>query len=94
MANDHCNLVQILERLVQVVGKSLCSAAHRVDVHAVAAGTHDATQAASAKLQGLVERLDKVGLVFLVEHGLNLGAGLLVISITEPRLGLCGHLLN
>ena len=55
MTHDHRDLVQVLEGLVQVVGQALGGAAHRVDVHAVAASAHNAAQATGAKFQGLVE---------------------------------------
>ena len=93
MANDNRNLVPILECLVQIVGKALSGATHGVDVHAVAACTHDAAQASSTELQGLVERLDQFSLVLGVKHCLHLGARLLVIALAQPHLGLCGHVL-
>ncbi len=93
MANDYRNLRQVLENLLQIVGKTLCGAAHGIDVHAVTTRTHDAAQSTGAKLKNLVERFYKLGLVLVVKHSLHLGTGLLVITVTEPRLGLCCHFL-
>ena len=93
MANDNRDLRQIFEILLQIVGKALGSAAHGVDVHAVAASTHDTAQSTGTKLENLVERFHKFGLVLVIEHCLHLGAGFLVITLTEPRLGLGGHFL-
>ena len=50
MAHDNGYVVTILEVFLQVIGKSLGSHAHRVDVHTVASGTHDTTKSTCSKL--------------------------------------------
>ena len=91
VAHYHTDLFQILEILVQVVGEALCGGAHRVDVHAVRSGPHDATQTARAEFERTVEGVNKLGFVGIFNHGLH---GLLRFGIVA--IGghpLLGHLL-
>ena len=79
---------QVGEGLLQIVGETLRGGAYRVDVHAVGACAHDASQTARAEFEILVEALDKVGGVFSLEHRLDGGAGFCVIVFGEPKFGL------
>ena len=92
--DDHLDLLQVLEGLFHVVGKALSSGTHSVDVHAVAACTHDTTQTTGSKLQVFVKRLDKISLVLIFEHGTHLGLRLGVIALAQPQLGLLAHLFQ
>ncbi len=83
----------MLEILLQVVGKTLRSATHGVDVHAVAASAHNAAQTTRSKLQIAVERLNEFGLVLGLQHFAHLGFRLLVIAFAKPQLCFGGHLL-
>ena len=74
------------EGFLEVVGEALGGGADGVDVHAVAAGAHDAAQAACAELEVLVERLDEVCLVLGVKHFLYGLAGGFVVLFAEPLL--------
>ena len=94
MPHDHLALGQIFESCVDIVGKSLSSSSHCVDVHAVATRSHNATKATSTKLQVLVERLDELGLVVGLNHGLDLSFGFLVITLAKPLLSFNRQLLN
>ena len=80
--HDNLDLLQMGESLLHIIGQTLGGRTHGVDVHAIAAGTHDATQAAGAKLQVFVERLDEVGLVVVLEHSAHLLLCLLVVAGT------------
>ena len=82
------------EGFLEVVGEALGGGADGVDVHAVAAGAHDAAQAACAKFEVLVERFDKVCFVFGVKHFLNCLAGSFVVLGAEPLLSFSGDFLN
>ena len=94
MTNDNRNLLQVLEALVKVVGQALCCLAHSVDVHAVAAGTHDATQATSTELEFAVERVNERSLVLVIEHCLNLFSCLFVIGRRKPLCSLFRYHFN
>ena len=63
VANGNLYLRQVGKVLFQVIGQSLCSHAHGVDVHSVAACAHDTAQTARSKLQILVEGVDKTSLI-------------------------------
>ena len=80
VAYDDGDLVAVLEALVQVVGQALGGGAYGIDVHAVAAGTHDAAQAACAEFQILVETVNQFGLVVAVQHTLYFGLGFCVVG--------------
>ncbi len=65
---DHTDLVASSIVFLEIVGKSLCCCAYRIDVHAVGAGTHDAPQSTSTKLKSLVETVNQFCLVFFLKH--------------------------
>ena len=94
MTYGNLYLIKIGESLVEIVGETLGCGTDSVDVHAVCAGTHNATQAACAEFEIFVERFDEVGLIFVVEHGLNGCAGFGVVAVREPLLGFLSHLFD
>ena len=94
MAHYHLDLGFVGKCLLEVIGQTLGSCAHGVDVHTVGTGTHDAAQAACAEFEVFIERLYQLGLVGSVEHTAHLGACSFVIRIGEPCLGLGCHLLD
>ena len=73
----HCALLT-REGFVDIVGETLCGHAYDILVHTVRTGTHDTAQTACAELEVLVERINEIGLVLIVEHGLYFFPCLLV----------------
>src|SRR3712207_705158 len=57
----HRNLRKILEALLQIVGKPLCGGSYRVDIHTIAAYTHNSAQTAGSKLQIFVKSFYEFG---------------------------------
>ena len=55
VANDNTNLVEVGKCNFKVVRQALGGCAHSVFVHAVAAGTHDATQSAGSEFEVAIE---------------------------------------
>ena len=84
---DHRNLGQVGECLFEVVGEALGGSTYSVDVHAVGAGTHDASQTACAELKVLVERFDELCGVVGVKHLLHLGTGSFIVLVGKPKHG-------
>ena len=78
VANDYGNLIAVSKVLLQIIGKALGGHTHGINVHAIAAGTHDATQTTRTKLQVFIEALDQFGLVFIFQHLLHCVLGLLI----------------
>ena len=94
MTYDYGDLLQILEVLVQIISQTLGSGPHGIDVHAVAAGTHDATQAARAKFQILVEAVYQLGFVLVFQHTFHFGLGFCIVGRGQPLFGLLSHLFD
>ena len=94
MPHGHLDLRQILEILLEIVGESLCGGANGVDVHAVAAGAHDAAQSAGAEFKIAVEGVDQFGLVVGLKHAFHFLSGGFVISLAKPHLCLGFNLLE
>ena len=94
VSHNHGDLLQVLEVLVQVVGQTLGGGTHGIDVHTVAAGTHDATQAARAKFQILVEAVYQLGLVLVFQHTFHFGLGFCIVCRGQPLFGLFSHLFD
>ena len=78
VAYHHRNLLAVGKVLFQIIGKSLCSHTYGIDVHTVATGTHNATQATSTKLKIFVETLNEFRLVLTFEHSFYRLVGLFV----------------
>ena len=85
---------EILEVLLEIVGQALGSGAHGVDVHAVAAGSHDASQSAGTEFEIAVECIDQLGLVVGFEHAFHFLARGFVVSLAEPYLSFGFNLLE
>ena len=83
VADAHAGLS--LHMGLDVVGEALGGHAHRVFVHAVGAGAHDAAQAAGAELQVAVEGVFQ-GNGIRVHQVFDLGLGLVIEVAGEPAL--------
>ena len=53
VAHGYAYFRQICESFLEIVGKALCGGAYCIYVHTVAAGTHNATEAACTEFKGL-----------------------------------------
>ena len=82
------------ECFVDIVGKALCGHAHDVLVHTVGAGTHDATQTTSTKLQITIKCIDQISFVRIIQHSLNILTCLLIKGGSQPFLCTCFALSN
>ena len=75
------------EILFQIVSQSLRSSAYRIDIHTVAAHTHDAAQASRTEFEILIEALDELFHI-VIDQILDLLFRSVVIMTVQPRLGL------
>ncbi len=82
------------ECLQDIVGKTLGGHTNDILVHAVGAGTHDATQTARTELEVLIEGVDERCLVGIVQHCLYFLTCLLVKGRRKPFLSPCLALSN
>ena len=71
VANGNLYLRQVGKVLFQIIGQSLCSHAHGVDVHSVAACAHDTAQTARSKLQIFVKGVDKTSLICIFHQSFH-----------------------
>ena len=72
--------------LLQVVGQTLRSHTHRIDIHAVRAYAHDTAQTTRTKLEVFVEALNKL-LRVVLDQMFYLRLGLGVVVSVKPLLG-------
>ena len=85
--NDHLDFIEVLEVLVQIVGEALRGRAHRIDVHAVRARSHNAAQSARAEFEAAIEGVDERRLVLVFKHGFHAGFRFCIVERrVEPRL--------
>jgi len=71
MSNHYFYFIQVGKLFLQVIGESLRCQAHRVNIHAVAAGTHDTPQAAGSEFEIFVKCIDQLRFIFTVEQPLH-----------------------
>ena len=91
--HHHRNLIQILEILVQIVGKALSCSTYGVDVHTIGSCTHDATQTTCTKFQHPIEAVYKLCFILTIEHSLHFFLCLGIVCRSQPFLGFLCDLL-
>ena len=94
MSYNHFYLCVLSVILAQIVCKSLGCSPHCVYIHTVGAHSHNATQATCAKLQILVEALNKFCGIICIKHLLNLFLGFSIIIATKPHLRFRANIFN
>ena len=80
VSHHHCDLLQVLEVLVEIVGETLCGSSHGVNVHAIGSGSHDAAQTSRTEFQGTIERIDEGRFVVSLDHCFHFGLCCFVIQ--------------
>ena len=80
--------------LVQIVGQTLRSGTHGIDVHTVAASTHNTTQTSRTKFQILVEAFYQLRLIIVLKHFLHFSLSLGIESRSQPFLSFLGNDFN
>ena len=93
VTDNNLDFREVLESIFQVVGEALSGSANGVDVHAVRANAHNATQTAGSEFEVFVETFNKVGFVFVFKHGLNSCLSFGIVAIAKPHFCFLSYLL-
>ena len=94
VTDSNLYLGQVGKGLFQIIGQSLSSSSHRIDIHTIRSGSHNSTQTTRTKFEILINRLYQIGLIFVIEHGTHSGLCFFVIAIAQPYLSFGGHLFQ
>ena len=94
VTNDHREGSLLRKGFLQIVGQSLRSHAHGVDIHSVAAHAHDTAKSARTELQILVKSFDQRTFVVAAHHFFHGSPSLFVKLRSQPMLGFCLALCN
>ena len=94
VAHYYGNLFFIFETFVQIVSQSLGSSAYRINIHTVAACTHDTTQAACTKFQVFIKTLYQFGFIWIFQHTFHFCLSFGIISRGKPFFSFLSDLFN
>ena len=84
----------VLEAFVQIVCQSLGSRTYRIDIHAVAACTHDAAQTARSEFQVFIKALYQFGFIWIFQHSFHFSLSFGIVCRGKPFFGFLSHLFN
>ena len=90
----HRNLLFILEALVQIVRKSLCSSTYRVNIHTIGSCAHNTAQTTRSEFQILIKAIYQFGFIFVLQHAFHFRLSFGIISRGEPSLGFLSYLFD
>ena len=88
------DLLFVLEAFVQIVRQSLGSRAYCIDVHTVAARTHDTAQTTCSEFQVFIKTFYQFGLIWIFQHSFHFSLSFGIISRGKPFFSFLSDLFN